>query len=346
MSIEDRTAGIDTLEREYGGKVVTYVTSERKGLTTLIASDAVFLLRRHLQSIGDVPKIGLYLVSRGGDTLVPWQIVNLIRQYCGSFEVLVPYTAHSAATLICLGADAIYMTKMGTLTPTDPTVSNPFNPTDPSNPKAKVPISVEDVTGFIELAKKQGIQHEAQITQVFLALTSNVHPLALGNVQRAHTQIRHVAREMLRLHMDARRQKRKIENLVETLTERLRAHAHTMNRREAAGIGLKAVAPSSALDAAMWALFEAYVSDLQMFESFSPAAMLGQEETKDIRLERAYLETASHTDAFVTEGTLQKSRPGPSAAGTQMPGGVQPPPEVEAPQVAFRVAFEGWKALR
>jgi ClpP class serine protease len=346
MSIEERKAGIDALEREYGAKVITYVTSERKGMTTQIASDAVFLLRRHLQGIGDVPRIGLYLVSRGGDTLAPWQIVNLIRQYCQSFEVLVAYTAHSAATLICAGADAIYMTKMGTLTPTDPTVANPFNPTDPSNPSAKVGISVEDVTGFIELARRQGIKEEAQITQIFLSLASNVHPLALGNVQRAHTQIRHVVREMLRLHMDADEQAQKIDELVEALTERLRAHGHTINRREAAEIGLKARAPEPALEAAMWGLFEIYVKDLQMFEPFNPAAILGQAQTKDIRLERAYLESASHTDVFVSEGTLRALPPGPAPGGAQMPGRVQAPPGVQFPQVAFEVAFEGWKALR
>jgi hypothetical protein len=345
MSIEERKAGIDALQQEYGAKIVTYVMSERRGMTTQIASDVVFLFRRHLESIGDVPKIGLYLVSRGGDTLVPWQIVNLIRQYCGRFEVLVPYTAHSAATLICLGADTIYMTKMATLTPTDPTVANPFNPTDPSNPAAKVGISVEDVSGFIELAKTHGMEDPAQITQVFLALANNVHPLALGNVQRAQTQIKHIATEMLRLHM-GEDQQQQVQTLAETLTTGLRAHAHTVNRREAAKIGLKAVTPTETLEAAMWALFEIYLSDLQMFEPFNPATLLGQEQSRDIRVERAYVESAAHTDAFVAEGTLRGLPPGPPPTGAQVPGRVQLPPGLQVPQVAFEVAFEGWRALR
>jgi len=343
MSIEKRKAAIDTLQQEYGDPVVCYVTSERRGMETKIAGDAIFLLRRHLESIGEVPKLGLFLVSRGGDTLVPWQIVSLVREYCTTFEVLAPYTAHSAATLISLGADSIYMTKMATLTPIDPTVVNPFNPSDPSNPAAKVGISVEDVTAFIQLAKNQGIKEEAQLTQVFLSLTSHVHPLALGNVQRSHSQIRHLARELLKLHM-APEEEERIERIVTTLTERLYTHAHTIGRREAGGIGLKVVKPPPDLDGAMWRLFDAYVEDLDMFDPFDPGAMLGQEDTKPIVIERAYIETASHTDVFVSEGMLRRLPPGPPIAGVPMPGRIQVPQGVQMVQVAVDLSFEGWRS--
>jgi len=345
MSIEVRKAAIGTLEHEYSGKVICYVTSERRGMETKIAGDAVFLLRRHLDAIGDVPKLALFLVSRGGDTLVPWQIVNLIREYCHTFEVLAPYTAHSAATLISLGADTIYMTKMATLTPIDPTVANPFNPSDPNNPTAKVGISVEDVTAFIQLAKDQGIKDAAQLTQVFLALTNHVHPLALGTVQRSHSQIRHLARELLKLHMPAEEETSRIEDIVKTVTERLYTHAHTIGRREAAQIGLKVSTAPPGLDRAMWSLFEAYVKDLEMFDPFNPDAMLGGADSKPLALERAYIESARHTDVFVSEGMLRKLPPGPPIAGVSMPGRIQVPPGVQMAQVAVELSFEGWRSL-
>ena len=73
-------------------------------------------------------KILLYLSS-------PWWIleasikfVDIIRQYAESFEVIVPYMAKSAASLICLSSDKIYMTTISELWPIDPIIENPSRP--------------------------------------------------------------------------------------------------------------------------------------------------------------------------------------------------------------------------
>ncbi|MCB2295730.1 hypothetical protein LGK95_19840 [Clostridium algoriphilum] len=52
-------------------------------------------------------KISLILYTRCGNTLVGWSIVNLIRQFCDEFEVIVPSKALSTGTLICLGSNSI-----------------------------------------------------------------------------------------------------------------------------------------------------------------------------------------------------------------------------------------------
>jgi ClpP class serine protease len=93
--------------------------------------DHLVPLRRAAQPI----KIDLFLYSNGGDGIVPWRLVTLIREYADEFSVLVPFRAFSAATLTALGADHIVMHPMGMLGPTDATVTNPFNPPDPMNPK-------------------------------------------------------------------------------------------------------------------------------------------------------------------------------------------------------------------
>lgn len=57
----------------------------------------------------------------------------MFREYSqkGSFSVLIPYRAHSAATVIALGADEIVMTKKAELGPIDITIgSGPYNPTE------------------------------------------------------------------------------------------------------------------------------------------------------------------------------------------------------------------------
>lgn len=73
-------------------------------------------------------KVLLYLSS-------PWWIleasvkfIDIIRQYSESFEVIVPYMAKSAASLICLSSDKLYMTTISELWPIDPIIENPSKP--------------------------------------------------------------------------------------------------------------------------------------------------------------------------------------------------------------------------
>jgi len=116
--------------------------------------DGIPLIGKQLQTIGKIKNIDLFLYSAGGDTMVPWRLVSMIREYCDKFSVLVPYKAHSSATMIALGADEIVMSNLSELSPIDPSTANVFNPLDPTNPQNRIPISVEDVMAYFDLAKK------------------------------------------------------------------------------------------------------------------------------------------------------------------------------------------------
>ena len=125
---QDRKQLYEQLEQNRMSKVIVYVTGDRRQMETKIHSEVVDFLIHHLDTVGDVDKITLYLYTRGGDTLASWGIANLIRQFCANFEVIVPFKCHSGGTLICLGADNIIMTKQATLGPIDPSVNTPLNP--------------------------------------------------------------------------------------------------------------------------------------------------------------------------------------------------------------------------
>jgi len=178
---EKRLELIKEIEKARGSKLLCYVTGDRPGLQTLIADDAVRVLYSNLEALGDCNQLDLFLYSRGGQVLAPYRMVNLIREYCKNFSVLVPYRAHSAATLLCLGANEIVMGRLGELSPVDPAAANLFNPVDPANPLNRIPISVEDVTSYLTLAKeKASLTEQASMAEVFKALAEKVHPLALG----------------------------------------------------------------------------------------------------------------------------------------------------------------------
>src|SRR5947209_650085 len=102
----NRSELIQQLEAHRQSRVITYLTSDRPGpVTAHVAMDIIPIISQQLRQIGHSNKIDLFLYSTGGDTMVPWRLVSMIREYCHQFSVLIPYKAHSAATMISLGAD-------------------------------------------------------------------------------------------------------------------------------------------------------------------------------------------------------------------------------------------------
>jgi len=345
MSMERRDAIIAELETTLKTRLICYLTGDRPGgMETQMGGDVIPRFRRHLEAIGEVESLTLFLYSRGGDTNVPWRLVNLVREYSRQFNVLVPFRAHSAATLLSLGADKIIMGKMGELSSVDPSVANPFNPPDPMNPAARVPIGVEDVNAYRDLARRFGVKDDnAQLSaQVFLALASKVDPLALGNVERSYNQIRKLAEDLLRLHTKAESDKDKVSDIVKILTERLYSHAHLINRREASRLGLRVEIADKALDSAQWELFSEYSTEMELDRPFNAPQLLGDQTSMRVELKRAFIESRNTTDLYLTEGTITRPTPGT----VQLPPGIQLPPGMQAIQVAFQIESDGWKVAR
>lgn len=320
---------IREIERVRGSRVLTYVTSTRPGLEVHMAQDVVRYVFDLLDGFRTAaggrkcPKIDLFIHSNGGDGTVPWRLVTLIREFCAKFSVLVPHRAFSAATLTALGADEIIMHPMGMLGPTDATVANQFNPTDPASPGRRLGISVEDVAAYIQLVKDDvGIQHEDELIQAFGALASAVHPLALGNVKRTMSQSRMMARKLLQLHMDGD-VGHKVEEIVDKLTSKLFFHGHPINRKEAREqIRIHTVKDASAeVEALMWQLYSEYeismnllqpVDFLSEFGSFHPWQAMApgaSDTTPEIDQVFVSLESAevsfTHEDHYKLVGTLQ-----------------------------------------
>ena len=99
----DKKQLIQKIEKLRNSKVITYLTSDRPGpVNARIAGDIIPIISNQLRQIGKVENIDLFLYSTGGDTLVPWRLVSMIREYCNTFSVLIPYKANSAATMISL----------------------------------------------------------------------------------------------------------------------------------------------------------------------------------------------------------------------------------------------------
>lgn len=142
------------LEKEFNSKVLVYVTSDRANMEAQIAQNVIDYFMNQLDKIGKTEKISLLLYTRGGNTSATWNIVNLLRMYCGNLQVIILHKAHSAGTIISLGANEIVMTKQATLGSIDPSINTPLNPSIPNN-VGTFSVSVESVKGYLEFAKNE-----------------------------------------------------------------------------------------------------------------------------------------------------------------------------------------------
>lgn len=291
---------IKKIQKKRTSKVVLYVVSTRRGTGFQIADDAVRIIYEHLRSLGisSGDKIDFFLHSFGGVGTVPWKLANLIREFSKNFEVLIPYKAYSAATLIALGANRIVMHPMAELGPIDPKVGNEFNPRTPHG--QPIGINVEDVVSYINFVKDfVGVRHEDELVQALNTLTEQVHPLALGNVHRFYSQSRMMAKKLLRLHMK-QAEEHIIEEITETLTSKLFFHGHPINREEAKAIKLKIDYPDEELEKLIWSLYETYEEELEMDSNYDPKQILNSSETneQEVILKGACVQSVGRKDLF------------------------------------------------
>jgi len=325
--------------------VLAWITGDRENLHTQISVDQIVRFPRHLDSVGQQDAVALLLYTRGGDTNVPWPIVNFVRAYAKSVTVLVPFCAHSAGTLVCLGADCVHMSKIGTLSPIDPSVANAFNPQDPTNPANRIPIAVEDVIAYFELAKAQGVKRDEDMATAFQRLADAVHPLALGNVHRSIEQIRQLAKKLIHLHSPGDDEE-EVSERIRKLTTAFYTHHHLINRQEAKELGLPVSDPTAEVEKLMLDYYAQLILDLELRSKFDPASMLSQsgQEQQGVQLERAYIETSTTADVFITEGALsmqqQMLQPMPG-----LPPNAQPQPAALPAVATFEITSEEWREV-
>ncbi len=329
---------IEQIQETRESKVICYITGDRQNLQTQIAHDSHPLVFSHLRQIGASEKVDLFLYTPGGITVAGWGLVHLIREFCEVFTVLVPYKAWSCGTLICLGADEIIMGRLGQLGPIDPSTNTPFNPQIPGLPVAPqntLPINVEDVVSFIQLAKSEvGLREDSALVAALnnLSKISPCAPLALGAAHRVRPQIVKLATGLLKLHMG--KEYKEIDRIVNLLAKELGSHDYLIGRKEAKEIGLKVTAAPIDLEGLMWELYSEYESLMELNTPYTPSSFLGQQQSATGTFIRAAIESEVMTHLFRTERQVNQTIIGP--------------PLAPAPTPAFQeiVIDEGWIRLQ
>lgn len=326
---------IEKLEKERGSKVIVYFTGDRHPFGSRIAEDAVRPLYEHLLNLEFKEKskiIDLFLYSRGGDVSVPWRITSMIREFCDEFNVLIPYKAQSAATLLSLGADNIIMGKKAELGPIDPTLVK-SSVGEGSLPRQE--ISVEDVNSFLSFIKeKANLNDQSALASVVSNLINQISPLTLGNVNRQNSHIRLVARRLLtsrKLKMD----EEKINTIIETLTEKIYSHGHAIGRKEAKDKGLPIILAEDMLENFIWQLYLIYESFFTLNDPIHLEIELESQDSKKLEsLPMALIESAKKLHVFKANVDLIKDRKIPASPQININLNLQLPPEIKPNEIS------------
>ena len=223
------------------------------------------------------------------------------------------------------------MTKQACLGPIDPSVNGPLNPMVPgiSDPNAKVPVSVEFVNAYIDLAKNElGISDQNCLTQILIDLSQKIHPLTLGQVYKSSTQIQMLAKKLLSLqNLDEEKE----ERIIKFLCSESGSHDYSIRRKEASEyLGLTIEKPTMELYGIIKNIFDDISNELELNNVFNPGIMLASQNPCDYSFRRVLIESLSYgTDVFISEGTMQK--------------GIQATPAGPREFINDNRIFEGWR---
>lgn len=316
MARPDRTKLIREIEKKRQSKLITFVTGDRRGLPAQVGPDALPVIEKHIRAVSGprTKSIDLFLYSRGGDANVPWAAVGMLREFLGErrFNVLIPFRAHSAATVISLGADQIVMTRNAELGPIDATIpEGPHNPKDEDS-KKYLPISVEDARGYFNFLDEISLTDQKHKMEAFKLLSERVHPLALGQVNRLLSSTSLVARQLLNGRLEPLNDEEN-ERIVTQLSSEIFSHAHAIHLHEAKEIGLSFAisAKDDEIEDDLWDLYRDYAELLSIEEPFLPNDEMVEndlESKKWTNLPIACIESTSRTDIFSLNITARRLR--------------------------------------
>lgn len=245
---------ISDLETLRESKVISFYLADGSPINW----DQMPKFRQLLRELGKQKKIDLWLRSRGGTTEVPWQLVQMIREHCDEFGVLVPEIAHSAATHIGAGADELVMGAFSFLSPVDPTRTHQLLVDGNGE---RMPVSVQDLKHVMKFITEQNSGEPldgAAYAAVIGTLFEKIHPLVVGGIEQSYSLAKSITKKMLETHMDASADKKKIQAIADTLGDKFMSHQYPIGISEAKAIGLPVVRANDELYTKMLELLDLY----------------------------------------------------------------------------------------
>ena len=261
MSYQNRKKIYEQIEKIRKRPLIAYVTSIRPGTQVQMATDVIPFFIKEINKIKDSDSIDLLILSNGGDPLVSWRIISILREKFKKIGILVPYTANSAATLLALGADEIIMHPFANLGPLDPQLNY-----QDENGKIKT-IGYEDIVKYFDFMKEIGTNNEVIIQQSIEKLTKELPPTLIGFAKRSSTLGLTMCQKLLLTHMTDTTKAKKI---ADTLNNNYYHHGYPLPKKEAEEIGLPIIKNDKLIEDLLWDLYEDYAAEMDFNTPYNP----------------------------------------------------------------------------
>lgn len=124
--------------------------------------------------------------------------------------------------------------------------------------------------GYIEEVKKD-VTDPTALATVWNQLSTQIHPLVLGQIFRLGGQIRSLAGDLIKAQVKDEKTR---EEIIQLLSSDSGSHDYTINRRKAADMGLNIVKPTADEYAILRDITKSYHSELKTFEPYSLQGLL------------------------------------------------------------------------
>jgi len=269
MGRAERVELYGRIEEHRKRPLLVYVTSKRAGIFAHMATDAVPCI---IEQIDRLPEgsnaVDFLIASYGGDPMVAWRILTLLRQRLGEksdVAVLIPQSAYSAATLVALGANSIVIHPNGHLGPVDMQITT-YGDWGPTS------FSTEDISAFLDFVRDNlRITDQEHIRALFEHACKEVGSLGIGFTARSSKLAADLAERLLSMHMRDDEGKTRIHSIVENMSRKFQSHAYPVSRSEAIELGLQVTKErDEKLEGLMWKVWLDVAQELQEDSPFDP----------------------------------------------------------------------------
>ncbi len=274
MSIATRMDLYKEVESLRKRPLIVYATSQRQHASGSMASDVIPEFCNQVLCLPPkCPSVDLLIVSAGGDPMVAWRTISILREKVRHIAVLVPHMAYSAATFLAMGADEIIMHPFGNLGPIDPQITVNRKRQDGKN--EQLHFSSEDMEALIDFAReKTQLSDQQQMVEAFKMICAEAGALSTGFALRSSRLTQQLGVKLLLTHRKrGKDNERKAREIVDRLNKQFFTHGYALGRSEAREIGLNIVFPPQKLEDAMWHLWQEIEKDMKANIPFNPIAL-------------------------------------------------------------------------
>jgi hypothetical protein len=258
MSWNDRVELYDKIEHHRKRPLVVYVTSKRLGASAYMSSDALPQIVEQLDALPiGTQTLDFLIASYGGDPMVAWRIMTLIRERVENVAVLIPQSAYSAATLVAFGANDIVMHPNGHLGPVDMQI------TSAGTTGQTKTFSTEDISAFLDFVRESlKITDQEHLRMLFELTCKEVGTLGIGFTARSSKLALDLGERLLAMHM--KEDEIGLRAIVQNMSKKFQSHGYPVSRKEVLEIGLPANKErDKQLEKLMWDVWLSIESDLK-----------------------------------------------------------------------------------